>query len=101
MSAGYISPEHDRWSRVMEYLAGLSVDYKRDVPMPWRFHPQFQNGEPDYVARFRELESQVRDEVERAVVDLIERNVTQPLSEQGRLWLGIRVDVCIQFVCLL
>ena len=85
----------------MEYLVGLSVGYERNVPMPWRFQPPIQEGEPDFVARFRELEQTVQAEVEQAIINLIESGETELVSDSLRLWLGIRVDACIQFVSLL
>jgi hypothetical protein len=97
----FIAPEHDRWGRLMEYLVCLSVNYDREAPMPWRFKPPFDEGEPDYAARFRELEAMVQVEVESAITALLENGTTVELSEQAKIWLGIRVDACIQFAALL
>ena len=101
MTRRYVSPEHARWARVMEYLIGLSVEYNRDVPMPWRLKPPLEEDEPDYAARLRELEQMVVAEVEQAILELIEHGESQIVSDAAKIWLGIRVDTCIQFVSLL
>ena len=95
-----MSPEHARWSRLMECLVGLSVDYNRDVPALWRFHAPVEDGTPDYTARFRELEAPLQTAIEQAVSDLFEHGQAE-ISDQIRFWLGVRVDACIQFVSLL
>jgi hypothetical protein len=101
MSKVYLSPDHSRWGQALEHLVGLSVNYNRDAPMPWRLKPPLQDGEPDYAARFRELESPVQEEIEQAILSLLERGDSGVISEAARIWVGIRVDVCIQFVSIL
>jgi len=101
MSQVYMSPEHARWARVMEYLVGLSVDYNRDVPMPWRFQAPVRGERPDYAARLRELEATVQAEIEQAIADTIARGQSRPLSDLAHTLLGVRIDACIQFVSLL
>jgi len=95
------TPEHARWARAMEKLVGLSVDYNRDAPMPWRLKPPLAEGEPDYAARFRELEARAQSEIEQAILSLLDRGESGEISEAARIWIGIRVDVCIQFVSML
>jgi len=69
--------------------------------MPWRLKPPIQDDEPDFAARFRELESPLQDEIEAAILALLANGQSVPVSDAAHIWLGIRVDACIRFVSLL
>ena len=92
--------DEDSWATIFAELVAYSVDYDRDAPKPWMTYSDPGGFAEHAAAHYRRLEAPHELEIERCVRDLIANGSCNVESDQGKYFLGFRIDVVLSFVSL-